>query len=289
VTRRPARSGTAGRRVAVAVASGALMIVIFVLFITPFLWMVGSAFKSNSDIFRDVYPLSLQTFLPTHPTLENFISVLGERGLARNLLNSAIVAVAQVVLTVGVCSLAAYGFARLHFRGRDKLFGVVLIAALIPFEVNMIPLYQVIRGMGLQSTYWALFLPWIANPFGIFLLRQAFIEVPRDYEDAARIDGASHLQIFRHLIVPLARPAIATLILLTFLWSWNAFLWPLIVMQDPTKQVVQVAIAGFSAPEEIPAWGDIFAASTLVTIPVLILFLALQRHYVRGISLAGMK
>lgn len=265
------------------------MIVIFVLFVTPFVWMVASAFKSQNDIFKDLFPLSIWTFLPNQPTLDNFASVLGERGLGKNLLNSAIVAVAQVVLTAVVCSMAAFAFARLHFWGRDPLFGLVLIAALIPFEVNMVPLYQVVRGMGLQSTYWALFLPWIANPFGIFLLRQAFLEVPRDYEDAAFIDGASHLQVFWHVILPLARPALVTLVLLTFLWSWNAFLWPLIVMQDPSKQVVQVAIAGFNAPEVIPAWGDIFAASTVATLPVLALFLALQRHYIRGMALSGMK
>jgi multiple sugar transport system permease protein/putative chitobiose transport system permease protein len=153
----------------------------------------------------------------------------------------------------------------------------------------MIPLYIVMRSFGLQNTYFALFLPWIANPLGIFLLRQAFIEIPRDFDDAAMMEGASHFQVFWNVILPNARPALITLALFSFLWSWNAFLWPLIVMQDPRKQVVQVAVATFTIPQEYPAWGEIFAASSIATVPVLLLFVALQRYYIRGIVMTGLK
>jgi ABC-type glycerol-3-phosphate transport system permease component len=180
-------------------------------------------------------------------------------------------------------------FARLRFPGRDILFGIVMLTALIPLDVLMIPLYIVIRSLDLQSTYWALFLPWIANPFGIFLLRQAFIEIPRDLDEAALVDGASLYQVFWHVILPNSRAALATLALMSFLWSWNAFLWPLIVMQDANKQVVQVAIATFTIPQELPAWGQIFAASSVATVPILIVFIALQRYYIRGVVISGMK
>jgi ABC-type glycerol-3-phosphate transport system permease component len=266
-----------------------LMLAVMLTFATPFLWMFGSAFKTQGDIFAHAYPLTWETIFPARPTLDNFASVIFGRGIGRNFLNNVIVAAAQVVLTLTVCAMAAYAFARLRFPGRDALFGLVLFAALIPFEATMIPLFQVMGILELRSTYFALFLPWIANPLGIFLLRQAFLEVPRDYEEAAIIEGASRLQIFWNIVLPMSRPALITLVLLTFLWSWNSYLWPLIVMQDSSKQVIQVAIASFSAPEQLPSWGDIFAASALATVPVLTIFLLLQRYYVRGVAMSGLK
>ena len=265
------------------------MLAVVVVFATPFVWMFGSAFKTQGDIFSHAYPLSWETIIPSRPTFDNFASVIFGRGIGRNFLNNIIVAAAQVVLTVAVCAMAAFVFARMRFRGRDALFGLVVFSALIPFEATMIPLFQVMGSLELRSTYFSLFLPWIANPLGIFLLRQAFIEVPREYEEAAIVEGASRFQVFWNIVLPMSRPALITLTLLTFLWSWNSYLWPLIVMQDPSKQVIQVAIASFSAPEQLPAWGDIFAASALATIPVLSVFLLLQRYYVRGVAMSGLK
>jgi multiple sugar transport system permease protein/putative chitobiose transport system permease protein len=185
--------------------------------------------------------------------------------------------------------MAAFVFARLRFSGQNILFSMILLSAMIPFEVIMIPLYIVIRIMHLQNTYWSLFLPWIAYPFGIFLLRQAIIEIPRDFDEAAMVEGASLPQIFWYVILPNIRPALVTVALLTFLFSWNAFLWPLIVMQDADKQLIQVALASFTVPSELPAWGEIFAAASVATLPVLILFLTLQRYYIKGVVLSGIK
>ncbi len=277
------------RRTLASLLTSALLFAIAFLFLLPYVWMLLSSFKTTADLFRHTYPITWQTFIPPEPTLANYESIFFQWNFGRSMLNSLIASTAQMVGTLITCSLAAFVFARLHFRGRDILFALVIVVALVPLEVNMIPLYVVMRNLHLQSTYGSLFLPWIANPFGIFLLRQAFAEIPRDYDDAARIEGASHLQVFWHVILPNARPALITLALMSFLWSWNAFLWPLIVMQDPTKQVVQVSIATFTLPQAIPAWGEIFAASSVATIPILVLFIVLQRYYIHGAVMSGMK
>jgi ABC-type glycerol-3-phosphate transport system permease component len=177
----------------------------------------------------------------------------------------------------------------MYFRGRDLIFAIIMITAMMPFEAIIVPLYMVMRSLELTNSYFALFLPWIANPFGIFLLRQTFIEIPRDYDEAAKVEGASYFQIFWHIILPNSRPALVTLALISFLLSWNSFMWPLIVMHDPDKQLIQVAIATFTQPGELPKWGNIFAGATAATIPILIIFLALQRYYVRGVVMSGVK
>jgi len=259
------------------------------LFVMPYAWMALSSFKTTAELFKYTYPVTWKTFLPPNPTLANYASIFYAWKFGRAMINSLIASSAQMIGTLVISSLAAFVFARMRFRGRDLLFAAVMLVALIPFEVNMIPLYIVMRSFGLQSTYFALFLPWIANPLGIFLLRQSFMEIPSDFDDAAMIEGASHFRVFWHVILPNARPALITLALMSFLWSWNAFLWPLIVMQDSTKQVVQVAIATFTIPQEYPAWGEIFAASTIATVPILVLFIVLQRHYIRGVIMTGLK
>ena len=269
-----------------------IIILIFtatIVFIIPYLWMFLSSFKTTSDIFRYTYPLSWKTFIPPSPTLNNYKSIFFDWRFGRSLLNSMIASIGQMIGTLVICSLSAYVLARIKFRGSNTLFGIIMLVAFIPFEVYMVPLFQVINFLNLQSSYFALFLPWIANPFGIFLLRQAFMEIPRDFDDAAMVEGASHFQIFWYVILPSAKPTLITLSLMSFLWSWNAFLWPLIVMQDPSKQVVQVKIATFTIPSELPAWGEIFAGSAMATIPILILFIILQRYYIKGAVLSGLK
>lgn len=266
-----------------------VFLIIIAIFLLPFVWMVFSSFKTTPEIFRYTYPFSWKTLFPPNPTLANYFSIFVRWDFGQKLLNSILVSSAQVIGTLLTSSLAAYVFARLNFKGRDLLFGIILLSAMIPFEVIMIPLFLVVKSFGMQNTYWALFLPWLAYPLGIFLLRQAFLEIPRDFDEAAMVEGASLPQIYWHIILPNARPAMVTVSLLTFLFSWNAFLWPLIIMQDADKQLVQVALASFSVPSEIPAWGEIFAAATITTLPVLILFLALQRYYIRGVVMSGIK
>ena len=266
-----------------------LAAVICLLFLTPYLWMVGSSLKSQDAIFTDANSLSLWTFVPRSPTLDNFVDLLVERDLGRALLNSMLVSAAQVVCTTVVCAMAAYALTRIDFRGRNALFFVILATFLVPSEALVVPMYHVATTLGLNDSLWGIFVPWIASPFGIFLLRQAFLEVPRELDEAAMMDGAGHWRIFSRVILPNVRTALATLALITFLFSWNAFLWPLVIAQSPENQVIQVAIAQNTVPGELPNWGIVFAGATLATIPILLLFVFLQRYFVQGMAHSGLK
>lgn len=266
-----------------------ISVVITIIFIFPYLYMVLSSLKTNQEVFKYAYPLSWSTFFPPNPTLENYFAVFAKQDFGRKILNSLLVASAQVLGTLVVCSLSAYAFARISFRGKGILFGLVMLTVMVPFEVMMIPTYIIIRRLNMQNTYWSLFLPWIASPFGVMLLRQTFLEIPKDLDDAASVEGASSFQILIHVILPNSISSLITLALMTFINSWNSFLWPLIVMQDSKKQLVQVAIAALAPAHEYPQWALIFAAASISTIPVLIIFLFLQKYYIKGAVMSGIK
>ncbi len=258
-------------------------------FLMPYVWIVASSFKPQAAIFRDLKPLSWRTFVPVHPTMENVVSLFRTHGLGRALLNSAVISVCQVAGTLVLCSMAAYGLTRIRFRGGSVVFVLVLMTFLLPIESLMVPLYLTVSGLGLQDTLAGVFLPWLASPFGLFLLRQAFEELPRELDEAARIDGAGHLRIFWSIVLPNVRTALVTLGLVTFLFSWNAFLWPLVVLSSPRNAVVQIAIAQSVAPGQLPNWGETFAGAAIATVPLVVLFLFLQRFFVRGIAMTGVK
>ena len=288
------RQAAARSRANVARAVGAALFylacaVVSFVFLLPFAWALLTSFKPTGDVFRYTYPLTWRTFLPPAPTLENYLSIFLVWNFQRDLANSMIVAVGQVVGAAAICSPAAFVFARLRFRGRDALFAAAMLTAFVPFDVVVVPLYTVVRALGLISTYPVLFLPFAVSPFGVFLLRQAFLEIPRDLDEAATVEGASLLQIFWHVVLPNSRPALVTLALVQFMWSWNNFLWPLVAMQDPNRQVVQVSISKFRTVANYPLFGELFAAACTATMPLLLLFFVLQRHYVRGMLMSGMK
>jgi len=264
-------------------------LVVVALFLTPYLWMVGSSLKSQQDIFKDASTLSLWTFVPQNPTLGNYLELILQRDIGRALFNSLLVSAVQVTFTVIVCSLAAYALTRIDFRGRNLLFVLILVTFLVPSEALMVPMYHVATQLGLNDSLLGIWVPWIASPFGIFLLRQAFLELPRELDEAAMIDGAGHWRIFRSVVLPNVRTPIATLALITFMFSWNAFLWPLVIAQSPENRVVQVAIAQSTVPGELPNWGIVFAGATLATIPILLLFVFLQRYFVAGLAHTGLK
>jgi multiple sugar transport system permease protein len=268
---------------------GVLFLSFFLFF--PFAWMVLSSFKPSIDIFKYSFDFTWRTLLPSNPTLQNYEYIFGDPYyFIRNILNSIIVATGQVICTTIICSLAAYVFSRMHFKGRDLLFGAVLLTSFIPIEISMVPLFWVMLNLNLTSSYVSLFLPFIFSPFGVFLLRQAFLDIPKEYDEVAMLDGASRLQILWHIILPSAKSALITQALVQFMFSWNNFLWPLVVNQDPKKQVAQVAMAIFiEAGSNRPLWGEAFAAATISTIPMLILFYSLQRYYIRGILMTGLK
>jgi ABC-type glycerol-3-phosphate transport system permease component len=266
-----------------------LSLIAFVAFSFPLLWMFFSSFKSNAEVFRYATPFTWKTFFPPNPTLENYLDLFLNKGFGQKIINSLYVSSMQTVLTVLVCSMAGFVYARCKFRGRDLLFGIVLVASLMPFDVVLIPLFTVINSLNLQNTLTALFLPWIASPLGIFLMRQAFKEVPKDLEDSAVVEGANLFQVYWYIMLPNIKPALTTLALLSFLWSWNTFMWPLLVIQESNKQLIQVAVALLSVPTYLPVWGEIFAAASTATVPILIIFLFLQRYYVKSSLLSGMK
>jgi multiple sugar transport system permease protein len=259
------------------------------VFIVPFLWMFLTSFKPTEDVFRYTSPLTWKTFIPPVPTLANYVAIFTTWNFQRDLMNTMIAASGQVIGACLTSTLAAFVFARLRFPGRDVLFAFTMLTAFVPFDVVVVPLYIVMKSLGLVSTYWALFLPFSFSPFGIFLMRQAFLEIPRELDEAARLEGASLIQVFWHVILPNAIPALVTLALVQFMWSWNSYLWPLVIMQDPNRQVVQVTIAKFRTVANFPLFGELFASATAATVPIMLLFFWLQRFYVRGMLVSGMK
>jgi multiple sugar transport system permease protein len=267
-----------------------LLVLAGIFFVVPFLWMFLAAFKPEVEIFQYIYPVNVKTFLPQTWTLENFtgLQAMQPYPFTYYMGNSLFVAVCVTVSSLVVNTMAAYAFAKLQFPGRDILFALFLITSIVPFEVLAIPMYLEIRAFNWVNHYEALIIPWIANAAGIFLLRQFFAEIPRDLVEAARIDGTTHLGAFRHIVIPNTVPALITFALIRFQASWDAFIWPLIVAPNPEKRVIQVAIATFTT-EVQTQWGLTFAASTLATLPIILLFLFLQRYYVRSVVMSGVK
>jgi ABC-type glycerol-3-phosphate transport system permease component len=254
------------------VVSIVIVAVIICVFLLPYLWLVVSGFKDQAHIFADLSPFSWKVFVPLHATWDN-VAELFAKGVGQALINSLIVALIQVAGSLIVCSLAAYALATF----------------MLPAEALVVPLYGVIAGIGLQDSLVAVALPWIASVFGLFLLRQAFEEIPFELDEAARLDGAGHLRVFWSIILPNVRTSLATLCLVTFLFSWNAFLWPLTVIQSQGNQLIQVAIAQSVEPGELPNWGFTFAGAALATLPLIILFLFAQRFFVQGLASSGLK
>jgi ABC-type glycerol-3-phosphate transport system permease component len=285
VSRLPGSVSTLGRLVTAVI----VVALIVAAFLGPYVWMFASGLKTQESIFTDVSPVSWKTFIPTDPTLENVIALFTERGIARALLNSALVAGFQVVGALVICCPAAYALTRMRFRGRNVIFAFILATFMVPSEALAVPLFQLVAGIGLQDTLIGVGIPWIASAFGLFLLRQAFEAIPVELDEAARIDGAGHLRIFWHVILPNVRADLVTFVLMIFLFSWNGFLWPLVVIQSPEKVVVQVAIAQSVAPGELPNWGLSFAGASIATIPLLVLFLFLQRLFIPGLARTGLK
>ena len=258
--------------------------------VTPYVWMLASSLRPQAEIFQYVTPLSWKTFVPQIFTLASYreLFALVPFPFSRYVFNSIFVALSVTTLSLIVNALAAYAFARLEFPGRSVLFAIFLSTMIVPFEVLAIPLYLQIRSFGWVNTYQALIIPWIANPLGIFLLRQFFQEIPRELEEAARIDGCSYVGAFRHVVIPNSIPALVAFALIRFQASWDAFLWPLIAAPSAEKRVIQVAIASF-VTEVQTRWDLTFAASVMATLPVAAAFLVLQRYYVQGVVMSGLK
>lgn len=249
--------------------------------VLPFLWMVLTSLKPFPELF------SLR-FLPQEPTLENYRQVLWGTGFPRWFLNSLLMATVTTVSVLFFDSLAGYTLARLRFFGKNLVFVLILSTLMVPTEMLVIPWYVMSAERGWTDTYWGLLFPGLMSAFGVFLLRQFFETLPQDLFDAARIDGLSEFGVFWRLGLPLVRPALGALGIFTFLGNWNAFLWPLIVVQTPEMRTLPVGIALFSG-EAGTAWNLIMAASSLAVLPVLLVFFFFQRQIVEGVVLTGLK
>jgi multiple sugar transport system permease protein len=263
-----------------------LLLVAF-LFLAPLLWMLSTAFKTPEDIIQGLGALR---WLPRPVTTQNFVDVLGkteEFPIWRWTANSLFISLAVTALVLTVDSLAAFAYSRLRWRGRDTLFGVLVATMLVPGQVLLIPMYLLIRYLGWFDTYWALIVPAGAGAFGVFLLRQFFLTIPLELEEAARIDGCGPWLVFRHVILPLSRAPLATLGIFTFMGTWNAFEGPLIFTDSLRMRTLPIGIAIFQGRYNIE-YGPMMAAAALAAIPVTIAFLLFQKHIIKGISLTGL-
>ncbi|WGV25061.1 carbohydrate ABC transporter permease [Halotia branconii] len=250
----------------------------------PLLWLVSTALKSPTENILQSPP----QLLPSQPTLENFSRVWQSLPFGQYLYNSTLVAVLTVGLNLIFCALAAYPLARLSFPGRDWIFIAIVSTIMIPFQIVMIPLFVLTVQLGLVNTYWGIIFPSLASAFGIFLLRQAFIGVPKEIEEAARMDGSSELGLWWHIMLPAIRPALVTLAIFVFIGSWSDFLWPLIVIQDENLYTLPLGVAKLAGTFSLD-WRLVAAGSIISIAPVLLLFLFLQRYIVPTETGSGVK
>jgi multiple sugar transport system permease protein len=252
------------------------------IMVFPFIYMFLSSLKPSAEVVQ-VPP----TLWPSEVRWSNYLEVLNIVPLGTQLLNTIIVTVLVVLGWVLTSVLAGYAFARLEFPGREWLFGAYLATLMVPFAVLIVPMYRLMLVFGWVDRLEALIIPWLFTAYGTFLLRQFFMSVPRDLEDAALIDGASHWGILFRIFLPLARPAIATLATFAFLYAWNSFLWPLIIISSPSRKVVTQGLVDLQAL--YAARVDlIMAGSTLAVLPTLIVFLFAQRYFIEGIATSGL-
>lgn len=251
--------------------------------IMPFVWMLLTSVKDMSDIF--VYP---PKWLPTNFRFRNYVDAFEAAPFGRFYLNSFIVSATVTIGQLITCSMAAYAFARLKFRGRDLLFYLFLGTMMIPANVTMIPTYMVLSWLGWIDSLNSLIVPGLASAFGTFLLRQFFMTIPRELEEAAFIDGASRIQVLIKVIIPLAKPALATLAIFTFMGVFNDFIWALICINSEELKTVQLGLATFR-DKYLTQWDLLMAGSVTATLPILVVFFIAQKYFIQGITLSGMK
>lgn len=260
-----------------------IAITLAVIFAGPFLWMLSSSLKPPSEIFANP-PI----FISPNFSFQNYIDVFQQAPFGRYMLNSFLVAGTVTVVSLFLHSLAGYALARLEFPGKRLIFILILATLMVPFYTILIPLAILVRDLGWINTYWALIIPAIPHAFGIFWLRQFFLGIPGELEEAARIDGASRMGVFFFVALPLAKPVLASLSVFFFLANWDAFLWPLVVANTPDMRVVQLGIQSFTG-EHGNAWHLIMAASVISILPTLALFFGLQRYIVESVKMTGLK
>jgi multiple sugar transport system permease protein len=250
----------------------------------PFLWMLVSSVKPEAEV-RQIPP----TWLPETFTLENYQTLFDRLSFPTYFFNSTLVAIVVTLGNVVFCSMLGYALAKLEFRGKRVIFALVLGTLMVPAIAILVPLFVLVSNLGLTNTYAGLILPYLAAPIGVFLMRQYFLGLPDELIQAARVDGASEFRIFWNVMLPLCGPALATLAILTFLGSWNNFIWPLVVAQTEDRYTLPVALALYSVGQNATQYGVLLAGAVVVVLPVIAIFLALQRYFVQGIAMTGIK
>ena len=280
-----ARAGIAGWSVGTLALTAGLSLLAF-LWLLPIAWIILTALKPEPEIIR----LPIRWF-PEQWTLDNFRAALTtarSANVAVAFFNSLVVAILETVLTLVVDAMAAYALARLAFRGRSIVFAAIIASIMVPSQITLVPLYAMFQQIGWLSSYQALVLPGLSRAFGVFLLRQFFLGVPKELEDAARIDGAGVFTIFYRIAVPLVQPAMASLAIFTFLRSWNEFTWPLIVISRNDMMTLPVALARLLFAYRVE-YGIVMAAAAFSAIPLIVVFFLFQRQIVQGIAMTGSK
>jgi multiple sugar transport system permease protein len=280
-----ARTGTTRQRDRAArIGLYTVLLVSLLVVAGPFLWMLLSSVKAEREI-RRIPP----TWWPEQFTLEHYRELFGRLDFPQFFGNSVLVAVGVTVGNLLFCSALGYALAKLRFPGQRVLFALVLGMLMVPGMVLFVPQFVLVSNLGLTNTYAGLVLPFLAAPFGVFLMRQFLLSIPDELIEAARVDGAGEFRIFWRVVLPLCRPALATLGILTFLASWNNFLWPLVVATTEDKYTLPVALALYSIGQNRINFGLLVAGSVVVVLPIVIVFLILQRHFLRGIATTGLK
>ncbi|MCU1350568.1 MAG: Binding-protein-dependent transport system inner rane component [Acidobacteria bacterium] len=249
----------------------------------PLLWMLSASFMTAGE--ATTYPPHL---VPHAPTFAQYRQLLVRLNIGRAFFSSAFIALVVTVGSALFSSMAGYAFAKLRFRGRERLFGVLLIGLVIPPQVGMLPLFLFMKQLHLVNTYWGVIIPSLATVFGIFLIRQFMLSIPQELLEAARIDGAGELRIYWSIVLPLARPILATLATFMFMSTWNDFMWPLIILSDQSHHTLPVAIANLVG-EHVQDVELMMASSVVTVMPVLLLFIVLQRYYIAGLMAGSVK
>ena len=251
--------------------------------LTPLLWMVSASFMPTGQASSFPPPL-----LPSAPTLEHYVDLFTRLNLARDFANSLLITLGVTLFSLVVNSMAGYAFAKLRFGGREAVFKVLVAAMVIPGQVGMMPLFLMVKGLGLVNTPWGVMIPGLATVFGIFMIRQFALSIPDDLLDAARIDGASEFRIYWTIVLPVLRPILVTMATFSFLSAWNDFMWPLIVLSDDSRYTLPVALANLVG-EHVQDTELMMAGSVVTVLPVLLVFLVMQRSYIKGVLMGSVK
>jgi multiple sugar transport system permease protein len=262
-----------------------VLILLALVMLLPFAWMFGTSLKTK-DYILDTTP----QLIPEHASFDSYVELADTIAIGRMLFNSTFVAVIGTAGQIFVSAMAAYAFSRMEWRGRDTVFILYLTTMMVPSVVTIVPLFILIRALGWMNSYQALIVPALFSAFGTFLLRQFFLTLPRDLEEAAVVDGANHLTIFLRITLPLAKPALAALAVFSFMGLWNAYLWPLFVARKEAFMTLPVGLAQLQAgPNALTEWNLVMAGAVITVLPMLVVYLLAQKWFIRGVAFSGIK